>query len=75
MNGSSLKKIPDKMKKKRAYVNEIAPLRVKGVFPHDSQNGDSFEQINTVDSFLCRQFYASRFVTVCIQCALVFITI
>lgn len=56
-------------------MNEIAPLRVKGVFPHDSQNGDSFEQINTVDSFLCRQFYASRFVTACIQCALVFITI
>lgn len=56
-------------------MNEIAPLRVKGVFPHDSQNGDSFEQIDTVDSFLRGQFYASRFVTVRIQCALMFITI
>ena len=49
-NGSSLKKNPER-KKKCIYVGYIVPLRVYSVTPYDTDDGDSFNKIDVIDSF------------------------
>ena len=44
-NGSSLKKNPERKKK------SIVPLRVYSVTPYDTDDGDSFNKVDVIDSF------------------------
>ena len=50
-NGSSLKKNPERKEKSSIYVGYIVPLRVYSVTPYDTDDGDSFNKIDVIDSF------------------------